>query len=110
MYYASLLHMYQQHIIAIYALIRHLRSKRDDDGPATAKREANYVTHVMTGQCVIIKSSISCQECTLLHGRPAIGHYADSIMSVLLPVTPEEKRVTDDARPILRNNALTAVR
>jgi len=42
--------------------------------------------------------------------RPAISHYADSIMSVLLPVTPEEKRVTDDARPVLRNNALTAVR
>lgn len=42
--------------------------------------------------------------------RPAIGHYADSIMSVLLPVTPEEKRVTDDARPVLHNNALTAVR
>lgn len=68
------------------------------------------MTYVMTGQCVIIKSSISCQECALLHGRPAISHYANSIMSVLLPVTPAEKRVTDDARPILRNNALTAGR
>ncbi|KYM79131.1 hypothetical protein ALC53_10468 [Atta colombica] len=78
-------------IITIYALIRCLRRKRDDDGPAMAKREANYVTHVMTGQCVIIKSSISCQECALLHSRLAIGHYANSIMPILLPVTLEKK-------------------
>jgi len=80
--------MYQSQIIGIYILI----SRRDDYGSATAKREANYVTHVMTGQCIIIKSSISCQECALLHDRPAIGHYANSIMPVLLSVTPEEKR------------------
>lgn len=97
MHYASLLHMYHVVIIAIYALIRHWRKKLND-GFAMAKRQANYVTHVMTGQCIIIKSSISRQECVLLHDRPAIGHYADSIMPVLLPVTREEKRVTDDAR------------
>jgi len=80
--------MYQSQIIRIYTLI----SRRDDYGSATAKREANYVTYVMTGQCIIIKSSISCQECVLLHDRSAIGHYANSIMPVLLSVTPEEKR------------------
>lgn len=56
------------HIIAIYALIRRWRRK-PNDGFTMAKRQANYVTHVMTGQCVIIKSSISCQECALLQGR-----------------------------------------
>lgn len=81
--------MYQSH----YCDLRINSKRKRDDGPATAKREANYVTYVMTGQCVIIKSSISCQECALLRDRPAIGHYADSIMPILLPVTPEEKRV-----------------
>lgn len=79
MYYASILHMYHLHYP--YLRINSIFEKEAVMVPAVAKQRANYMTHVMTEQCVIIKSSISCQECALLHGRPLCRFYYAGIIA-----------------------------
>lgn len=97
MHYAFLLHTYQSHYrhLRINSTLEKEAEWRFHDGKAASElcdtRNDGAMRH---NKILDLVSGVSC---ALLHGRPAIDHYADSIMPILLPVTPK-RRVTDDAR------------
>lgn len=95
MHYASLVHMYQSYY-------RHLRInlalEKEAEWQFHDGKAANELCDTRNDGAMRHNKILDLVSGVRAIAWPAMNHYADSIMSILLPVTPEERRVTDDAR------------